>query len=73
LEKDFFDYQACDNDPLLDDLEQMGRDAEEDYFNDEDEDEGISSRGKMTRAEAMARFQRSSARAGPVNEEDMDY
>ena len=40
LEAEYFDYgRLCDHNPCYDDIEQEGRDAEERWFDDEEEDE----------------------------------
>eukprot|EP00960_Hanusia_phi_P028870 747627-Hanusia_phi.AAC.9 len=55
----FFDYASCDQDHDLDDLDQMSRDAEDEYFSGDEEPAG--SRKRLSRSECMTRLKRAFA------------
>lgn len=69
----YFNYEECDEDAELDDLDAMGRDAQDAYFSDDCIQEGeTSARSRpRNRAEAMKRLQVSSR--GGAEEEEYDY
>ncbi|KAJ1476542.1 coiled-coil domain-containing protein-domain-containing protein [Baffinella frigidus] len=76
-DKEYFDYPACDADHYLDDLDQIGRDAEDAYFSEGEDEGGARDRtasGRAKRLQQMqARYQH--AAEAPRSEPDaaMDY
>ncbi|EKX54488.1 hypothetical protein GUITHDRAFT_150026 [Guillardia theta CCMP2712] len=68
----YFDYASCDQDHDLDDLDQMSRDAEDEYFSDDEEPGG--SRKRLSRSECMARLKRAFANGEhAVDDAGYDY
>jgi hypothetical protein len=71
----YFNYEECDDDAELDDLDAMARDAQDAYFSDDcmEEEQGVApARSRpLNRAQAMKRFQESSR--GGLDEHEYDY
>jgi len=79
MDTEYFDYQECDNNDELDDLDAIGQDAQDAYFSDacmEEDDEAPARSRPVNRSEAMKRMQRAS-RGGETghasSHEDLDY
>ena len=76
MDKEYFDYQECDNNDELDDLDAIGQDAQDAYFSDDCMEEDVARSRPVNRSEAMKRLQRASRGGQACNarsEEDLDY